>query len=77
MAIVNGTKPFKTTTSKVMIGKTTGGYTLMYGVDKNDLTAYTEPTPANEDCIINGITPHSWLQLSGCTDTEVTVIFQD
>lgn len=77
MATISGNKPFKTTTKSFTVGKTTGGYTLAYGVDKEDLTAYTEPTPAGEDLIVNGATPLTWFMLSGCTDEEVTVIFHD
>lgn len=75
MATVQGNKPFFSTTKSFTVGKTTGGYTLAYGVNKDDLTAYPDPVPANEDLVVNGVTPHTWFMLSGCTDESVIVVF--
>lgn len=77
MATVKGNVPFKCTTKSLIVGKTTGGYVFAYGTDKNNLTPYTEATPADECLIVNGMVPLSWACLSGCTDEEVTVIFHD
>lgn len=77
MAKIKGNVPFKTTTKSFTVGKTQSGYTLAYGVDKEDLTAYTQATPAEEDLIVNGATPLTYFMLSGCTDEEVTIIFHD
>lgn len=67
-------EPFKVLKDTCVIGKTTSGYRLMYGADKEDMTPYTEETPANEDLIVNGVCPYMWLKLSGNTDEEVTII---
>ena len=70
---VSGESPFKVLKDTFAVGKTTNGYTLAYGIDKNNLTDYTEATPAGEDLIVNGVTPYMWFALKGNTG-EVTII---
>lgn len=69
---ISGETPFKVLKNTFAVGKT-NGYTLAYGVDKNDLTEYTEATPANEVLIVNGVTPYMWFSLKGNTG-EVDII---
>lgn len=71
--IVSGETPFKALKETFAVGPTTNGYTLQYGVDKNNLTDYTEATPAGEDLIVNGVTPYMWFALKG-NEGEVTII---
>ena len=72
--IVSGETPFKALKETFAVGPTTNGYTLQYGVDKNNLTDYTEATPAGEDLIVNGATPYMWFSLKGNTG-NVEIIF--
>lgn len=71
---VSGETPFKVLKDKVAIGPTTNGYTIAYGVDGVNFTAYSEATPANENLIVTGLQQYMWLKLSGNTDTDVTVV---
>ncbi len=71
---ISGETPFKAIKETFCVGKTTNGYTLCYGVDKNSLTEYSEATPANEDLIVNGATPYMWFSLKGNTG-NVEIIF--
>ena len=72
---VSGETPFRAIKNQVMIGPTESGYTLAYSVTKDGVyTANGDATPANENCIVNGIMPYSWLMLSGNTQSDVVVI---
>lgn len=71
--IVNGEQPFKCLKNTVAIGPTSQGFVLNFAVSKDGpWTAHSEETPANECCVINGLTPYMWLKLEGNTeDVEV------
>lgn len=73
-AKVNGAEPFKCLKDTFSVGVTTNGYTLNYSVDKENWTAYTQATPANEVLIVNGVTPYMWFKLAGNEDNDVEVI---
>lgn len=70
---ISGETPFKVLKETFCVGKSANGYTLCYGVDKTDLTEYTEATPAGEDLIVNGATPYMWFALKG-NEGEVDII---
>lgn len=75
-AIVKGAEPFKCLKETFAIGPTSGGYTLNYGVSKDGpWTAWDKATPANETCVVNGVTAYMWFKLDGNADEEVNVIF--
>ena len=70
---VSGETPFKCLKETFVVGKSSNGYTLAYGVDKTDLIEYSEATPADEDLIVNGATPYMWFALKG-NEGEVDII---
>ena len=49
------------------------GYTLNYSADGTSWTAWSEATPANENCVVNGVPKGMLYKLVGNTDTvEIT-----
>ena len=74
-ALVSGETPFKCLKNTVAIGPTSQGFVLNYAVSKDGpWTQYTESTPADECCIINGLTPYMWLKLENNVDEATEII---
>ena len=72
---VKGETPFKAIRECFEIGPSTDGYTLQYSVDRTTWTSWSSATPANENCIVNGVVPLSWFRLkNNGANTEVTII---
>lgn len=70
---ISGEKSFKVPKNQFIIGPSASGYTLAYSADNVHFTNYTESTPANENCIVNGAVTYSFWKLVGNTG-EVTII---
>lgn len=70
---VTGEKSFKVLKEQFIIGPSASGYTLAYSADNVHFTNYTEATPANENCIVNGAVTYSYWKLVGNTG-EVDII---
>lgn len=71
---VNGEQPFKCLKSTFSVAATTGGFTLQYSVDKNTWTSYPDVVPANENLVVNHVTPYTWFRLLNNADTAVEII---
>lgn len=71
---VNGEQPFKALKETFSVAATTGGYTLQYSVDRNTWSSYPDAVPANENLIVNGVTPYTWFRLKNNADTAVEII---
>ena len=71
--VVNGEQVFKVAKNQMTIGPSASGYTLAYSADGENFTEYSEATPANENCIVNGLPQYTYVMLSGNTG-DVTVI---
>jgi hypothetical protein len=71
--IVNGEEPFRAPAPRFCIGQTSAGYTLQYGVDKDNMTDWSEATEADTDVIVNNAVPGMWMKLSGNTDEGVVI----
>ena len=71
--IVNGEEPFKAPASRFVIGQTSTGYTLEYGVDGENFTAWDEATEANTDAVVANAVPGMFIKLTDNTDSEVVV----
>lgn len=72
--LINGSEPFKCLKDTFAVAATSAGYTLNYSVDRVHWTAYSSATPANENLIVNGVTPYMWFKLEGATDEEIRII---
>lgn len=67
---INNEDVFQIMAHSMTIGYSDSGYTLMYGCG-NDFTAYTDSTPANEVCIVNGFAKGTYFYLSGNTGSVI------
>lgn len=72
---INGEQPFKCLKDTFAVAGTSAGFTLAYSVDKVNWTEWEESTPANEELIVNGVTPYMWFKLVGNSDENVNAIF--
>lgn len=73
--IISGETPFKVLKEQAIIGPSEGGYTLAYSATRDgEYTEYTDPTPAGENLIINGLVPFSYLKLVGNTGEVEAVL---
>ena len=70
---ITGEEIFTSTATQFAIAPTSSGYTLNYSVDGNNWTAWGEPVPANENCVVSGVVAGMYFKLVGNTD-EITVI---
>lgn len=73
--IVNGEEPFQAPASRLCIGKTSAGYTLQYGADKDSMTDWSEATDAGTDVVVSNAVPGMWMRLSGNTDSGVVIVY--
>lgn len=71
--IVNGEDSFKVPASRIVIGQTSGGYTLEYGVDGENFTPWDEATEADTNVVVANAVPGMWFRLAGNTDMGVVV----
>lgn len=71
---ISGEEKIKVLKDTVTVGFSSSGYSLAYSADGEDWTVYETATPANEVLVINGLTPYSYIKLSGNTDTSVSII---
>ena len=74
-AVIHGEQPFKCLKDTFAVAGTSAGYTLNYSVDKVNWTAWEDETPANEELIVNGVTPYMWFKLAGNVDETVNALF--
>ena len=73
--IVNGEEPFRAPAPRFVIGQTSAGYTLEYGVDGENFTPWDEASEAVQDVVVNNAVPGMYIRLSGNTDTGVIVTY--
>lgn len=71
--IVNGEEPFKAPAPRFVIGQTSAGYTLEYGVDGENFTPWDEASEAEQDVVVTNAVPGMFIKLTGNADSEVVV----
>lgn len=65
---VQGEQMFGVPTTSFAVSASTSGYTLAYSADGETFTEYTEPTPANEVLVVNGVAKGMTFKLVGNSD---------
>ena len=70
--VINGEEQFQVLVSSMIISPSNEGYTLNYSADGAYFTAWSEATPAGENCIVNGIADGTYFKLVG-NQSEVVV----
>lgn len=71
---VQSEQQFQVMAHSFSVSPSSEGYTLNYSADGGDYTAYTEPTPANEVLVVNGIAKGMFFKLVG-NNSEVNVCY--
>lgn len=71
---VSGETAFQVMSHSLIIGPSESGYSLAYSADGENFTEYSEPVPAGQNCIVNGVAFGTYIMLSGNTG-EVSVSF--
>lgn len=66
---VKNEEQFSIPTEGFIISPSSSGYTLAYSADGQSFTDYSEPTPANEVCIVRSGVKHVVYKLVGNADT--------
>lgn len=72
---VEGETPFVIGARNFSIGYSASGYTLAYSVNGKDFTEWEDATPANEVCMVNGVTNGNTFKLVGNVG-EVEILFE-
>lgn len=72
---VNKESKFSVDSNTFSVSPTSSGFTLNYSADGENFTAWSEPTPANENLIVNGCARGQVFKLVGNTDENVRVIY--
>lgn len=68
--------PFLVNSRNFEIGFSSTGYTLEFSVDGENYTAWPEETPANETCMVNGVTSGGYFRLKGNGDDKVVILYE-
>ena len=69
--IVNGEDVFKAPAKRFMIGQSSAGYTLEYGVDGSNFTPWDQACEAGVDVVVANAIPGMYVKLTGNTGSVV------
>ena len=65
--ILSGEQPVQVLSHSIVFGPSASGYTFAYSGDGVLYTEYSDPTPANETLIVNGLAFGTYVKLVGNT----------